>query len=113
MANGSEGEGEMGHIYDEELGDVLIIRRDDLPTETAETAAGYLRMLRIPGVVPSTIRRARKRGELSGTVLGTTILFSRHELLRWVQSRANSGDHFAARGEALRGNQNARRNAAE
>jgi hypothetical protein len=111
MANDSEGE--MAHIHDEELGDVLIIRRDDLPTETAETAAGFLRLQRIPGVLPSTINRARKRGELPGTVLGTTILYSRYDLLAWVQSRHGSGEHFAARGEGLKGNQNARRDNAE
>ena len=107
----SEGDSEMGSIHDDDLGDVLVIRRDDLPTETAETAAGFLKLQRIPGILPSTITRARKAGELRGTVLaGQAILYARSDLLAWVQSRVgNSDSYFAAPREGLRGNQNARK----
>ena len=108
MAN--ECEGEMGSLHDEVVGEFLIIRRDDLPTETAETAAGFLRLQRIPNVVPSTITHARKKGELPATVIGNTVLYSRHDLLQWIRSRhGNSAERFASVRETMRGNQNARR----
>ena len=105
------GDGSLSHVHDDATGDILVIRRDDLPTETAETGAAYLRAQRIPGVLPSTISTARRNGHLKGTVLaGQTILYARSDLWRWVQSRiGNSEDYNAARRESLRGNQNARR----
>lgn len=107
----AESTGSIGHIHDDELGDVLVIRRDDLPTETAETGAAFLRSQRIPGVLPSTITKAQQNGELGGTVLaGQVILYARSDLMAWVQNRhGNSEDYFAARREGLKGNQNARR----
>jgi hypothetical protein len=99
----------MGHIHDDEVGDVLIIRRHDLPTETPETAAAFLRSQRIPGVLPSTITKARKNGELSATVIaGHSVLYSRSDLLAWVHSRhGNSEQHFEPLRKGLQGNKNA------
>jgi len=77
---------------DDELGDVLVLHKSDLPTLSYERAVAWLRELDVT-VSDRILRSARSRGQLVGSLIGNEVYLSKRELLEWLQSRrgATSG----------------------
>ncbi|NOQ62527.1 helix-turn-helix domain-containing protein [Mycolicibacterium fortuitum] len=100
-------DGLIGHIHDDVLGDVLVLRKAHLPTMDPAAAAEWLRNQGVSGMAVGTIVKARMNGDLQATAVGRTYLFSEHDLLDWVQS-LRGVDKFAARREATRAHYAAR-----
>ncbi|KWX21781.1 hypothetical protein AFM11_23285 [Mycolicibacterium wolinskyi] len=100
--------GLIGHIHDETLGDVLVLRKAHLPTMDAAAAAEWLRSQGVAGVATNTLVRARMDGELKATAIGRTYLFSEHDLLTYVES-LHGVDRFASRRAATRAHYAARK----
>lgn len=94
----------LGHIHDDDLGDVLTIG----PMYKTDDAVDFLRdRVGIPDIFAATLTKARKRGELVASVFGQSVVFAERDLLAWVAARyGNSREHRSAYAEAARGNRN-------
>ncbi|RUP35005.1 MAG: hypothetical protein EKK51_00155 [Mycolicibacterium sp.] len=71
---------------DDNLGDVLVLDKADLPTLNYERAVAWLQGLDV-SLSQRILKNARKRGELIGSYIGNEVIFSKQELLDWLQSR--------------------------
>ncbi|MBU8819068.1 hypothetical protein KL864_24550 [Mycolicibacterium goodii] len=96
---------ELGHIQDDDLGDVMTLG----PMYKTDDAVAFLRdKVGIPDIFAATLTKARKRGELVASVFGQSVVFAERDLLAWVASRyGRSEECRAAYAEAARGNRNA------
>lgn len=76
----------LGSFRDDDLGDVLVLDRADLPTLSEAKAADWLGEYGIP-CTWRNLAEARKRGEITATLIGKTFLYSKRSLIVWVESR--------------------------
>lgn len=96
---------EMSQIQDDVLGLVMTLG----PMRKTADAAEFVRGLGIPDVTERTLTNARRRGEITASVFGVSIVYAERDLLEWVASRyGNGNDHYASRGVAISAAMNAK-----
>ncbi|GAB5897078.1 helix-turn-helix domain-containing protein [Mycolicibacterium mageritense] len=90
----------IGHIRDDDLGDVMTLG----PMYKTDDAVAFLReRVGIPDVTPRRLSNARRRGEIVASVFGQSVVFAERDLLAWIASLyGNSEEYRASMSESLR-----------
>lgn len=98
---------EIGHIHDEDLGDVMTLGQ---MYETADAVDFLHDELHIPNMTARILANARRRGEIPATVFGRSVVYAERDLLAWVAGRyGKSHEQVAVKAESVRATKKAQR----
>lgn len=91
---------ELGSVRDADLGDVMTLGK---MYKTGDAVAFLRERFQIPDVTVSSLTKARRRGEITATVFGQSVVYAERDLIGWIASRyGNSERHRALQSEAIR-----------